>query len=134
MSEFMVRQIGLVRSPLADRSAAPLQGFEGGPSAWLEFDADVAEGLSDVGIGDDLYLLTWFHLADRSVLSLHPRGDPANPVTGVFSTRSPDRPNPIGLHRVTVLETEPARLHVSDLEAVDGTPIIDVKPVLPGGA
>jgi tRNA-Thr(GGU) m(6)t(6)A37 methyltransferase TsaA len=131
-SGFVVRPIGVVRSRLTRREDAPRQGDEGAPEAWLELDPAVASGLAGLAAGDDLMLLTWFHLADRDVLAVHPRGDPHRPMAGVFATRSPDRPNPIGLHRVTVLELDGSRVRVEPLEAVDGTPIIDLKPVLTG--
>jgi tRNA-Thr(GGU) m(6)t(6)A37 methyltransferase TsaA len=130
MSAFELRPIGSVRSELSDRDDAPKQGDEGGPEAWLEFDDDVYEALRDLKAGDEILLLTWLHLARRHVMRVHPRSDPARILTGVFSTRSPDRPNPIGLHRVTILAIDGARLRVNNLEAVDGTPIVDVKPVL----
>ena len=130
MDEQIVRPIGRVESPLRDPAAAPRQGDEGAPEAWLVFDDAVADGLRDVAAGADLLLLTWLDRAARDVLTVHPRGDRSRPPTGVFSTRSPDRPNPIGLHRVTVLARDGLRLRVSGLEAVDGTPLIDVKPVL----
>jgi tRNA-Thr(GGU) m(6)t(6)A37 methyltransferase TsaA len=126
-STLALRPIGVVRSPLTDRASAPKQGPEGGPDAWLEFDDDLLDALASVGPGDELLLLTWFDRADRDVLQVRPRGNPDNPLTGVFSTRSPDRPNPIGIHPVTVIEVDGARLLVSDLEALDGTPILDVK-------
>jgi tRNA-Thr(GGU) m(6)t(6)A37 methyltransferase TsaA len=131
VGRFDLRQIGVVESPLADLAAAPKQGDEGGPDAWLAFDETAAEGLSGIGAGDELILLTWLHLAQRDVLSVHPRGDVSRPVQGVFGTRSPHRPNPIGLHRVEVVAIEGARVRVRNLEAIDGTPIVDVKPVLP---
>ncbi|GIH52099.1 tRNA (N6-threonylcarbamoyladenosine(37)-N6)-methyltransferase TrmO [Microbispora rosea] len=128
---FSVRPVGVVRSVLTDRGEAPRQGREGAPDAWLEVDPAVAEALDGVTAGDEVLVLTWFHQADRETLRIHPRGETSNPLTGVFATRSPDRPNPIGLHRVTVLEADPARgLRVHPLEAIDGTPVIDVKPVL----
>ena len=131
MSElFEIRPIGTVRSPLRDRDSAPLQADEGAPAAWLVFDASVDEALKDLGPGDQVVLLTWLDRADREVLAVHPRSDPRNPLTGVFNTRSPDRPNPIGLHRVTVTAREGNRVEVRALEAIDGTPIIDVKAVL----
>jgi len=125
-----VRPIGVVRSPLTDRRRAPKQGGEGGAEAWLELDAAVAPALADVAAGDRLVLVTWLHEADRDVLRVHPRDDPANPETGVFSTRSADRPNPIGLHEVTVAEVQGRRVLVRPLEAVDGTPILDIKTAL----
>jgi tRNA-Thr(GGU) m(6)t(6)A37 methyltransferase TsaA len=127
---YEIRPIGVVESALTDPATAPKQGVEGGPEAWLSFDPAVTEGLQNLSAGDDIFLLTWLHLADRSQLAVHPRDNPANPLTGVFSTRSADRPNPIGLHRVQVLAVDGHRLRVANLEAVDGTPIIDVKPAL----
>lgn len=127
---YAVRAIGHVRSSLKSLADAPRQGNEGAPSARLEVDADVAEGLSGLRAGDELIVLTWFHLARRDVLTTHPRNDPALPLTGVFCTRSPDRPNPIGLHRVRVVAIAAAVIDVHPLEALDGTPIIDIKPVL----
>jgi len=115
---------------LARQADAPKQGDEGAPDAWLVFDPAYAEGLRDLEVKDEILLLTWLDRADRGVLAVHPRDDARNPLRGVFSTRSADRPNPIGLHRVTVLEIGGTRLRVSDLEALDGTPILDVKPVL----
>ena len=124
--------IGTVESPLRDRASAPKQGDEGAPEAWLVFDADVADGLDGIAAGDELLVLTWLDRAQRDVLRVHPRGDLARPEQGVFNTRSPDRPNPIGLHRVTVISIDGVRLRVSALEALNGTPIIDVKPLLRG--
>lgn len=134
MSEahYEVTPIGTVRSPLTDRAAAPKQGYEGSPDAWLEFAPGVREGLEDIRPGDHVIVLTWFDRAHRDVLRTRPRDDPVNPEVGVFSTRSPDRPNPIGLHVVEVLSTDRGRLQVRNLEALDGTPVIDLKPVLPG--
>ena len=111
----------------------PKQGFEGAPDAWLEFDPAFAEGLRDLAVGDDIFVLTWLHRARRDVLVVHPRDDVRNPETGVFSTRSQDRPNPIGLHRVLIAAIDGPRVLVRDLEAFDGTPIVDIKPVLAGG-
>jgi tRNA-Thr(GGU) m(6)t(6)A37 methyltransferase TsaA len=134
MTSFALRPIGTVASPLRDRDEAPRQGDEGAPEADLVFAADVAEGLQSIASGDEVIVLTWLHAADRDVLTVHPRGDASRPLEGVFSTRSPHRPNPIGLHRVTVLAVDGPTLHVSGIEAIDGTPIIDVKPVLGGPA
>lgn len=129
-SAFELRPIGRVESTLLTRADAPRQGDEGAPDAWLVFDESVAQGLTDLHAGDEVVLLTWLDRADRSTLRTIPRDDPRNPETGVFSTRSSDRPNPIGLHRVTILAVDGLRIHVSNLEAIDGTPIVDVKPVL----
>jgi tRNA-Thr(GGU) m(6)t(6)A37 methyltransferase TsaA len=122
--------IGRVESPLVDPADAPKQGFEGGPDAWLVFEPDVADALDGLEPGARVMVLTWLDRADRRVLRVHPRDDVSNPVRGVFSTRSADRPNPIGLHEVKVLEVDGVRVRVSDLEAVDGTPVLDLKPVL----
>ena len=122
--------IGRVESALADPASAPKQGPEGAPDAWVVFDPAVLEGLDGIQPGDRLVLLTWLHRARRDMLKVHPRDDVSNPLRGVFGTRSADRPNPIGLHEVEVLEVDGERMHVRPLEAVDGTPIVDVKPVL----
>jgi tRNA-Thr(GGU) m(6)t(6)A37 methyltransferase TsaA len=122
--------IGVVESPLGDPAAAPKQGFEGGPEAWLVLEPELGPGLEGIAPGDRMLVVTWLDRARRDVLRVHPRDDPANPERGVFGTRSADRPNPIGLHPVEVLEIEGSRLRVSDLEAVDGTPILDLKPGL----
>jgi tRNA-Thr(GGU) m(6)t(6)A37 methyltransferase TsaA len=122
--------IGRVESPLKDRASAPKQGDEGAPDAWLAFDPSFADALDGIAAGDEMLVLTWLDRAQRDVLRVHPRSDPANPLQGVFNTRSPDRPNPIGLHRVTVEEVDGTRLRVRDLEAIDRTPIVDLKPVL----
>ena len=124
--------IGHVQSPLTDRASAPKQGDEGAPEAWVVFEPNMGEALSGLAAGDDVLLLTWLDRADRAVLSVHPRDDLTRPLRGVFATRSPDRPNPIGLHRVRVVEVDGLRLRVRDLEAVDGTPVVDDKPVLRG--
>lgn len=130
MASYEVVPIGWVESPLTDRAQAPRQGDEGAPDAWLVFDPAVAEGMRDLAVGTDIMVLTWLDRAARDVLVTRPRDDPARPATGIFSTRSPDRPNPIGLHRVTVMATDGLRVLVSHLEALDKTPILDVKPVL----
>ncbi len=128
---FEVCAIGVVRSSIVDPAMAPKQGNEGSPDAWLEFRDDVAGGLRDLRVGDELVVLTWLDRAKRDVPVVHPRDDPAAPETGVFSTRSADRPNPIGLHRVTVKVIDGNHIQVCDLEAVNGTPILDVKIALP---
>jgi tRNA-Thr(GGU) m(6)t(6)A37 methyltransferase TsaA len=127
---YQIRPIGVVDSPLTDRESAPKQGREGAPDTTLVFEPDVADALADLRAGDDVFVFTWLHEAVRDVLVVHPRGDPNTPLTGVFSTRSSDRPNPIGLHRVRILAVDGLRVRVADLEAIDGTPIVDIKPVL----
>jgi tRNA-Thr(GGU) m(6)t(6)A37 methyltransferase TsaA len=117
---------------LTDLDLAPNQGDEGAPSAWLVFEPDVLDALDGLRPGDEVILLTWLDRARRDVLRVHPRGDESRPQQGVFSTRSPVRPNPIGLHRVEVETIEGNRMRVRNLEAIDGTPIVDVKPVLSG--
>lgn len=129
----VVQPIGWVESSLTDRAQAPKQGDEGSPDAWLVFDGAVREGLRDLQVGTDVIVLTWLDRARRDVLRVHPRGDPGRKETGVFSTRSPDRPNPVGLHRVTILSIDDTRVRVRNLEALHGTPIVDVKPVLDPG-
>lgn len=130
MSGFEVKPIGTVESSLTDLQAAPRQADEGAPEAWLVFDAEMAEGLRSLGAGDEVIVITWLHRARRDVLSVHPRGDTSRPLEGVFSTRSPNRPNPIGLHRVRITAVDGARVRVRSLEALHGTPILDLKPVL----
>ena len=127
---FEIEPIGRVESPLRDRRSAPKQGDEGAPDAWLVFEPAVLEGLEGIQVGDDVIVLTWLDRADRDVLRVHPRGDSSRPQQGVFNTRSPDRPNPIGLHRVEVVSIDGGRVLVRNLEALDGTPIVDLKPVL----
>ena len=127
---FWLHPIGWVESTLTDPAAAPCQGDEGSPDCWLVFDPDVRAALDGLRPGDDVVVITWLHLADRSVRQVHPRGDQTRPLRGVFATRSPDRPNPLGLHVVKILAIQDLRLQVRDLEAVDGTPIVDVKSVL----
>jgi tRNA-Thr(GGU) m(6)t(6)A37 methyltransferase TsaA len=129
-----LRAVGEVESPLTDRAAAPHQGDEGAPDAWLAFDAEIADALDGLRPGDDVLVLTWLDRADRAALRVHPRGDASRAPQGVFATRSPDRPNPIGLHRVTIAEVAGLRIRVEGLEAIDGTPVLDVKPVLGGVA
>jgi tRNA-Thr(GGU) m(6)t(6)A37 methyltransferase TsaA len=127
---FEVIPIGSVESPLIDLASAPKQGDEGAPDAWLTFEPSVLEGLEGIRVGDEVIVVTWLDRARRDVLRAHPRGDASRPHQGVFTTRSPDRPNPIGLHRVVILEIDGDRVRVKNLEAVDGTPILDLKPVL----
>lgn len=127
---YEARPIGRVESPLTDPEKAPKQGDEGAPEAWLVFDPGVRDGLRDLRPGTEVLLLTWLDRAQRDVLLVHPRDDRSRPETGVFSTRSADRPNPIGLHQVEVLSIDGQRLRVRNLEAVDGTPIVDIKPLL----
>jgi tRNA-Thr(GGU) m(6)t(6)A37 methyltransferase TsaA len=130
MSRFEVMPIGRVGSPLTDGADAPKQGHEGAPDAWLVLEPAVLGGLEGIRPGDRVILLTWLDRADREVLRVHPRDDVANPKQGVFNTRSADRPNPIGLHEVEIASIDGQRLRVRDLEALDGTPIVDMKPVL----
>jgi tRNA-Thr(GGU) m(6)t(6)A37 methyltransferase TsaA len=133
-TNYLLAPIGFLRSSLKERGEAPKQGSEGAPDAWAEINAEVAEGLAGIEVGDTVIVITWFHQSQRDVLKTHPRGDERIPMTGVFATRSPDRPNPLGLHRVTVLEIVGNRLKVGPIEAIDGTPIVDIKPVLPQSA
>ena len=127
---YVLRPIGVVRSPLRDRADAPRQGSEGAPDARIALEPSFADALQGIRVGDELVLLPWLHEADRSVQQVHPRDDETRPLTGVFATRSSDRPNPIGLHRVTVLAIDGVELAVGPLEAIDGTPLVDLKPVL----
>jgi tRNA-Thr(GGU) m(6)t(6)A37 methyltransferase TsaA len=129
-TEYSLYPVGFIHSPLKHREEAPRQGGEGAPDAWLEVNPMVADGLDGIGVGDEIIVITWFHQAHRDILKLHPRGDKTIPLTGVFATRSPDRPNPLGLHRVTVLAVDGHRLKVGPIEAIDGTPVVDIKPVL----
>lgn len=130
--EFSVRPIGYIRSSLQVPSDAPKQGHDGAPDAWLDVDPDLVPALTGISVGDALVVLTWFHQADRATLQVHPRDDARNPLTGVFKTRSADRPNPIGLHpvRVLALNLDEGRLQIGPIEAIDGTPVIDLKPQL----
>jgi tRNA-Thr(GGU) m(6)t(6)A37 methyltransferase TsaA len=130
LGEYALRTIGRIRSTLRSLAAAPRQGTEGAPDAWLELDPMYVRALRGVAVGDEVIVITWLDRAKRDVLEVHPRNDPANPLTGVFATRSPHRPNPLGLHRVTVREIAGSQLRVGPIEAVDGTPVIDLKAVL----
>jgi tRNA-Thr(GGU) m(6)t(6)A37 methyltransferase TsaA len=127
---YELRPIGRVESPLRERAEAPRQGDEGAPDVWIAFAPEVRDALSDLAVGQEVLLLTWLDRAERDSLKVHPRGEDSRPDTGVFSTRSPDRPNPIGLHRVEILAMDGLRVRVRNLEALDGTPVVDVKPLL----
>lgn len=127
--EAKLEPIGVIRSTIKTRAEAPKQGSEGAPDAWLEVNESVAEGLDGLARGDELIVLTWLHQAHRDVLKVHPRSDPQRPLTGVFATRSPDRPNPIGLHPVTLREVAGNRLRIGPIEVLDGTPVVDIKPI-----
>jgi tRNA-Thr(GGU) m(6)t(6)A37 methyltransferase TsaA len=127
---FDLRPIGVIRSTLKKKSEAPKQGSEGAPDAWIEIEPWAVAGLHRMKAGDKLWVITWFHQGDRDVLQVHPRSDPKRVLTGVFATRSPDRPNPLGLHPVSVVEIARNRLRVKPIEAIDGTPVVDIKPVL----
>jgi tRNA-Thr(GGU) m(6)t(6)A37 methyltransferase TsaA len=127
-----LRPIGVIRSSIKKRSEAPKQGSEGAPDAWLEVSPLVAQALDGLATGDDIIVVTWLHQARRDVLKVHPRSDGRRPLTGVFATRSPDRPNPVGLHPVTVREVAKNRLRIGPIEAINGTPVVDIKPVYCG--
>jgi len=127
---YELKPVGWVRSPLTERAAAPKQGDEGAPEATIVFEPGVLDALDGIEAGDEVIVLTWLDRSDRQVLQTRPRDDPANPIQGVFSTRSPDRPNPIGLHPVEVIAIDGATMRVRNLEALDGTPVLDVKPVI----
>lgn len=132
--QYALRPIGRIRSGLKSLADAPRQGSEDAPDAWLEIDPAFAPARDGLAAGDAIIVVTWLHRADRDVLEVHPRGDRANPLTGVFATRSPHRPNPLGLHRVTVRAVVGLRLRIGPIEAIDGTPVVDIKPVLPDSA
>jgi tRNA-Thr(GGU) m(6)t(6)A37 methyltransferase TsaA len=127
---YELKPVGWVRSPLTERAAVPKQGDEGAPEATIVFEPGVLDALDGIRAGDEVIVLTWLDRSDREVLKVHPRSDPANPIQGVFNTRSPDRPNPIGLHPVEVVSLDGATMRVRNFEALDGTPVLDVKPVL----
>jgi tRNA-Thr(GGU) m(6)t(6)A37 methyltransferase TsaA len=128
---YEIKPIGVIQSELTSREAAPNQGNERAPDAWIQVNSEVAEGLEGVKVGSEIILITWFNKAHRDILRLHPRRDTSKPITGVFSTRSSDRPNPVGLHRVKVLEIIGNKIKVGPLEVIDDTPVVDIKPVLP---
>lgn len=131
---YVLHPIGFVRSSLVRLEDAPMQGDEGAPDAWIDVEPAAVDALHGIAAGDDLFLITWLHAARRDVLQTHPRDDLNQPLTGVFATRSPDRPNPLGLHRVRVVAIAGSRLRVDPLEAIDGTPVVDIKPVLGPGS
>jgi len=133
-SDYMLYPIAFLQSSLKELQEAPRQGRAGAPHAWIEVNASVAEGLEGLAVGHEIIVITWLHKAQRDILKVHPRDDKTLPLSGVFATRSPDRPNPLGLHRVTVLEISGERLKVGPIEAIDGTPVVDIKPVLPQSA
>jgi tRNA-Thr(GGU) m(6)t(6)A37 methyltransferase TsaA len=127
-----LRPIGVIRSTIKTRARAPKQGIEGAPDVWLEIEPGVIDGLDTLAKGDAIIVITWLHQARRNVLKVHPRSDPKRRLTGVFATRSPDRPNPLGLHQVTIRKISKNRLRVGPIEAIDGTPVVDIKPMLCG--
>lgn len=130
MNTFSIQPIGVIRSEIKNREDAPLFYDEGAPNAFLEIVPAYTGGLHRMQVGDEIIVITWLHRAHRDVLKVHPRGNASNPLTGVFSTRSPDRPNPLGLHRTKVLGIEPGRLHIGPIEVIDETPVVDIKPVV----
>lgn len=125
-----LKPIGVIRSTLKSRGDAPKQGSEGAPDAWIEVHAWAADALHLLAAGDQIVVVTWFHQSKRDVLQVHPRSNPRNPLTGVFATRSPDRPNPLGLHPVRIRSIKGTRLRIGPIEAIDGTPVVDIKPDL----
>jgi tRNA-Thr(GGU) m(6)t(6)A37 methyltransferase TsaA len=127
---YKLNPIGFVQSTIKNRKDAPMQGNEGAPEAWIDINKNFSECLDGLGVGDDIIIITWFHLSNRETFKVYPRDDKNNPLTGVFATRSPDRPNPLGLHRVKVLLIEGNRIKVGPLEAIDKTPVVDIKPLL----
>lgn len=131
-TEYLLHPVGFIRSPIKRRGEGPKQGREGAPDAWLDVNPMISAALDGIAVGDEIIVITWLHLARRDELKVHPRGDTEIPLTGVFDTRSPDRPNPLGLHRVKVLEIATNRLKIGPIEAIDGTPVVDIKPTLDG--
>jgi len=129
-TNYLLNPIGFIESPIKHRENAPKQGYEAAPDAWIKVNDKFIPALEGIQPGDELILITWLHQSLRDVLTVHPRGDKSNPLTGVFTTRSPDRPNPLGLHRVKILQRAGNKIKVGPLEAIDGTPVVDIKPVL----
>lgn len=129
-TSYSINPSGFIRSELKNRDEAPRQGDEGAPNAWIEVNDEFVQGLEGIEPGQQLIIITWLHEAHRDVLKVHPRGDKNSPLIGVFATRSPDRPNPLGLHRVTVKRIVANRINVGPIEAIDGTPVVDIKPVI----
>jgi tRNA-Thr(GGU) m(6)t(6)A37 methyltransferase TsaA len=127
---YSLKPVGFVESILKSRREAPMQGNEGAPDAWIRIVPSVARAVKGIAAGQEVYVITWLHQARRDVLRVHPRSERNRPLAGVFATRSPDRPNPLGLHRVKVLEVAGDRIKVGPLEAIDGTPVVDIKPIL----
>jgi tRNA-Thr(GGU) m(6)t(6)A37 methyltransferase TsaA len=130
IAQMKLRPIAIIRSTIKRRKEAPKQGFEGAPDVWLEIKPFAARGFEGISAGDELFIVTWLHQGRRDVLKVHPRSDPQRKLTGVFATRSPDRPNPLGLHRATVRKVEKKQIRIGPMEVIDGTPVVDVKPVL----
>lgn len=130
--KYSLKPIGFIQSSIKDRADAPKQGYKGAPDAWVEMNKEFVEGLDGINVGQEIILITWLHQSQRNVLKVHPQSNPENPLKGVFATRSPDRPNPLGLHRVRVLEIAGNRIKMGPLEAIDQTPVVDIKPVLSG--
>jgi tRNA-Thr(GGU) m(6)t(6)A37 methyltransferase TsaA len=129
-TDLLLHPIGVIRSTIKERKDAPKQGSEGAPDVWCEVNPSFAEAVKGLAVGDEVVIITWLHRAKRDVLKVHPRSDPKRQLTGVFATRSPDRPNPLGLHQVTIKAIESDRLGIGPMEAIDGTPVVDIKPVL----
>lgn len=129
-NNFHIKPVGIIKSEIKTRSQAPKQGHEGAPHAWIEIDKNYFTAMKSIEPGQELIIITWMHKADRKILEVHPRGNKNNPIKGVFSTRSPDRPNPLGLHHVTVKEIKDNKIKVTPLECIDNTPVADIKPVI----
>lgn len=128
--DLLLHPVGVIRSTIKSRGDAPKQGSEGAPDVWCDVHPSLAEALEGLAVGDEVVMITWLHCAKRDVLKVHPRSDPKRQLTGVFATRSPDRPNPLGIHQVTIKAIESGRLRLGPMEAIDGTPVVDIKPVI----